>query len=76
MGSAIIDAISSGLGLIQKLAENFLSGFEALFVKTGTEGAVTGITNFGTFAFIMLGLAVAFGCIKLACRLVRGNTGI
>ena len=70
MGEAILQAIQAGLGLISELASNFLAGFEALFV---TE---SGITSFGTFAFIMLGIAICFACIRLAVRLVRGNTGI
>lgn len=70
MGEAILAAINSGLQLIKTIAQNFLAGFEALFV---TEN---GITSFGTFAFIMLGIAITFACIRLAMRLIRGNTGV
>lgn len=76
MGSAVIEAIESGLGLIQKLAEEFLSGFETL-VWVPASGETAGhLTTVGTFAFVMLGVAVSFSVIKLVCNMLRGNTGI
>lgn len=76
MGSAIIEAITSGLGLISDLAEEFLSGFQTLVwvAPTGTE-TVGHLTEFGVFAFVMLGVSVSFAIIKLVLNLVRGNTG-
>lgn len=75
MGSAIIEAITSGLSLVGTLATNFLTGFKNLFVVSG-EGGVTALTEFGEYAFVMLGISVVFGMIRLACRLVTKNTGI
>lgn len=73
-GANIIAAITSGLGLIQNLAEEFLDGFEALMVTTPT-GGTAGLSVFGTFAFVMLGVSVSFAIIKLVLNIVRGNTG-
>lgn len=76
MGSAVIEAIQSGLGLIQKLAEEFLAGFEKL-VWVQASGETAGhLTSIGTFAFVMLGVSVSFSVIKLVMNMLRGNTGI
>lgn len=76
MGSAIIQAITSGLGLIQNLAQEFLSGFSTLVwvAPSGTETAGH-LTEFGTFAFVMLGVSITMAVIKLVLNIVRGNTG-
>lgn len=75
MGSAIIEAIKSGLGLIGDLAREFLNGFEALFWdKTANSGAGA-LSSFGVFACVMLGIGVSFAVVKLVLNLIRGNTG-
>lgn len=76
MGAEIIQAITSGLGLISDLAEEFLSGFETL-VWVPAAGETAGhLTAVGTFAFVMLGVSVSFAVIKLVLNLLRGNTGM
>ena len=76
MGSAIINAIKSGLGLIEDLASEFLSGFNTLvWDPTAAEGAGA-LTTVGVFAFVMLGVSVSFAVIKLVLNLIRGNTGV
>lgn len=76
MGSAIINAIKSGLGLIEDLASEFLSGFNTLvWDPTAGEGAGA-LTTVGVFAFVMLGVSVSFAVIKLVLNLIRGNTGV
>lgn len=76
MGTEIINAIKSGLGLISDLASEFLSGFETL-VWVPAEGQTAGhLTSVGIFAFVMLGVAVSFAVIKLILNLLRGNTGM
>lgn len=76
MGAAIINAIKSGLGLISDLAGEFLSGFSTLFWDaTANEGAGA-LTTFGTWALVMLGVAVSFSVIRLVMSLIRSNTGI
>lgn len=75
MGSAIIGAITSGLGLIAVLAEEFMNGFESLFWDPTLNTGAGGLTSFGTFALIMLGVSVSFAVVKLVLNVVRGNTG-
>lgn len=75
MGNAIIDAIKSGLGLIADLATEFLTGFETLFWDPTLNTGAGGLTTFGTFALIMLGVSVSFAVVKLILNIVRGNTG-
>lgn len=76
MGAAVIEAIQSGLGLIQKLAEEFLKGFETLVWVPQANETPGHLTAVGTFAFVMLGVSVSFAVIKLVMNLLRGNTGI
>lgn len=75
MGNAIIEAITSGLGLIEELATNFLTAFGTLFWDaTANEGAGA-MTTFGMFCLIMLGISVAFAIVSLVFNLIKGNTG-
>lgn len=75
MGSAIIQAIKDGLGLISDLAGEFLSGFTALFWDATANSGSGGLTTFGTFALVMLGISVTFAVIKLVLNVIRGSTG-
>lgn len=76
MGSEIITAITSGLGIIDDLAQEFLAGFETL-VWVPAAGETAGhLTSVGVFAFVMLGVSVSFAVIKLCLNLLRGNTGV
>ena len=76
MGAQIISAITSGLGLISDLAEEFLSGFTALFWDPTANTGAGALTAFGTFALVMLGVSVSFAIVSLVLNIVRGNTGI
>lgn len=76
MGQAIISAITSGLGLIGELANEFLDGFTALFWDATANTGSGALTVFGTYALVMLGVAVSFAVIKLVLNLVRSNTGV
>ena len=73
MGEAIINAISSGLGLIAELADEFLTGFSTLIWDA--TATTPGLTPVGTFCFVMLGVSISFAVVKLVLNLVRGNTG-
>ena len=75
MGQAIIDAIKSGLGLIGDLASEFLNGFSTLFWDSTANNDAGGLTDFGTFALVMLGVAITMAVISLVLNLIRGNTG-
>ena len=71
VGSGIIAAITSGLGLISSLATEFLSGFTTLFWNT----TANTLTTFGMFALVMLGIAISFAVVKLVLAILRSNTG-
>ena len=71
MGEAIIEAISSGLGLMGDLTSEFLNGFTTLFWNT----EASTLTTFGTFALIFLGISVTFAVVKLCLNILRSNTG-
>lgn len=75
MGSAIINAIQSGLGLIGDLAEQFLNGFTTLFWDATANSNAGALTTFGTFALVMLGVAITFAVISLCLNVLRGSTG-
>ena len=76
MGAQIIDAIKSGLGLIGDLASEFLTGFSTLFWDATANQGAGALTVFGTWALVMLGVAVTFAVISLVVNLVRSNTGV
>lgn len=76
MGSAIIEAIKSGLGLMQDLAEEFLSGFTTLFWDATANSGAGALTTFGTYSLIMLGIAITFSVIALVFNVLRSNTGV
>lgn len=75
MGAAIIDAIKSGLGLIGDLAGEFLEGFSTLFWDSTANSGAGALTTFGTYALVMLGIAVTFAVISLVLNIFRGSTG-
>lgn len=76
MGTQIIDAIKSGLGLIEDLAKEFLTGFKTLIWDATANQGAGELTEVGKFAFVMLGVSISFAVIKLVFRLLRGNTGM
>jgi hypothetical protein len=77
MGSAIITAIKSGLGLMSDICKEFLSGFTTLFWVAPTESGGTGsLTVLGEYALVFLGIAITFSVVKLCLNLIRTNTGI
>lgn len=71
VGSSIINAIKSGLGLIGDLASQFLIGFSTLFWNATAQA----LTPFGMFSLVMLGVAITFAVIKLVLNILRSNTG-
>lgn len=75
MGAAIINAIKSGLGLIEDLASEFLSGFSTLFWDATANQGAGALTTVGTFMLVFLGIAITMSIIKLCLNLLRANTG-
>lgn len=76
MGSAIISAIQSGLGLMSDLASEFLTGFTTLFWDPTLNSNAGGLTAFGTFALVMLGISITFAVVALVLNVLRSNTGV
>lgn len=76
MGSAIIDAIKTGLGLISDIAKELLTAFTTLFWTPGEGSSAGSLTVLGNFALIFLGISITFAVVKLALNLIRNNTGL
>lgn len=76
MGTAIIDAIKSGLGLMSDLASEFLTGFTTLFWDATANSGAGALTVFGNYSLIMLGIAITFSVIALVFNVLRSNTGV
>lgn len=76
MGSAIIDAIKSGLGLMGDLASEFLTGFTTLFWDATANSGAGALTVFGTYSLVMLGIAITFAVVSLVFNVLRSNTGV
>jgi predicted Kef-type K+ transport protein len=70
MGTAIIAAINDGLGIVGDLATALNSAFTSLFM-TGSN-----LSNVGTFAFILMGLGIGVGVIKLVFHWITGRHGM
>lgn len=71
MGAAIISAISSGLGLIGTLATNINTALTNMV----TDGA-SGLSVTGTFAFVLFGLGISVGVVKLVFNWLTGRHGM
>lgn len=76
MGTAILEAIKSGLGLMADLANEFLSGFTTLFWDSTANSGAGALTVFGTYSLVMLGIAITFSVIALVFSTIRKNTGV
>lgn len=71
MGTAIINGIKDGFGLLGDLAQNLLTAFSTLFLDTtGTNPA---LTSLGWFMLIMFGLTITVGALKLALNIIRNR---
>lgn len=70
MASAIIDAITSGLGIVTSLGSALNNGFNAIFVSG------QGLTNVGLFAFILFGLGIGVGIVKKCLNWITGRHGM
>ena len=65
MGTAIINGIKDGFGLLGDLAQNLLTAF-----STGTTPT---LTSLGWFMLIMFGLTITVGALKLALNIIRNR---
>lgn len=76
MGNAIIEAIQGGLGLMQDICKQLLSGFTTLFWDSTANSGSGALTSLGMFALVFLGISITFAVVKLALNLIRSNTGL
>ena len=68
----IVTAITSSLTSIGNAIFEFLKdGFVTLFMETDAQGAVTGVSYFGIFGFVLMGIALAMGLAYFITNLVR-----
>ena len=75
MGTAIIEAITSGLGLITEVAKTFVDGFSALFWDATANSNAGALTTFGIFTLVFLGISITFAVVKLVMNIIRSRTG-
>ena len=75
MGAAIIQAITSGLGLMQEIANQFLTGFSTLFWDATANSNAGALTTFGIFSLVFLGISITFAVVKLVMNILRSRTG-
>lgn len=47
------------------------TGFTTLFLETDAQGAVTGVSTFGIFSFVLMGIALCLGLTYFITNLVR-----
>lgn len=68
----IINAITSTFTNIGTAIFNFLKdGFVTLFMETDAQGAITGVSSFGIFGFVLMGLSLVLGLTYFITNLVR-----
>lgn len=68
----IIDAITDTFTDLGTAVFNFLKdGFTTLFLEVDGQGAITGVSNFGLFGFVIMGISLVLGLTYFIVNLVR-----
>lgn len=68
----IINAIiQTFTGLGDAVFNLLKSGFVTLFLETDGQGAVTGVSAFGIFGFVLMGISLVLGLTYFITNLVR-----
>ena len=68
----IVDAITSMFTKLGTAIFNLLKdGFTTLFLEVSSEGQITGVSNFGIFGFVLMGLSLVLGLTYFIVNLVR-----
>lgn len=68
----IVSAITTPLTTLTTAVLSALKeGFVTLFFKTSSEGAIEGISSFGIFSFVLMGISLALGLTYYITNLVR-----
>lgn len=76
MGAAIIEGIQSGLAIITDLAKAMVDALSSLFWDPTLNTNAGGLTVFGTFAVVFLGIAIAVSIVTAVVSLVKANTSL
>lgn len=70
--SDIVNAITSTFTTLGTAVFNLLKdGFTTLFLEVDAQGAIKGVSNFGIFGFILMGLSLVLGLTYFIVNLVR-----
>ena len=68
----IVSAITSTFTTLgTAIFELLKDGFTTLFLEVGDGGTITGVSNFGIFGFILMGLSLCLGLTYFIVNLVR-----
>lgn len=68
----IIQAITETFTNLGENVFNFLkTGFTTLFLEVDGQGAITGVSNFGLFGFVIMGISLVLGLTYFIVNLVR-----
>lgn len=68
----IVTAITSSLTSLGNAIFEFLKdGFVTLFLTTDGQGAITGVSPFGIFGFVLMGIALSMSLAYFITNLVR-----
>lgn len=68
----IVEALTDTFTSLGTAVFTFLKdGFMTLFFDIGTDGAISGVSNFGIFTFVMLGISLCLGLTYFITNLVR-----
>lgn len=70
--SELVTAITSTFTTLGTAIFNFLKdGFVTLFLETDAQGAITGVSSFGIFSFVLMGIALCLGLTYFIVNMVR-----
>lgn len=68
----IVTAITSSLTTLGNAIFEFLKdGFVTLFLTTDAQGSITGVSPFGIFGFVLMGIALSMSLAYFITNLVR-----
>lgn len=68
----LVTAITSTFENLGNSIFTFLKdGFMTLFFEVSTEGTIEGVSNFGIFSFVLMGISLCLGLTYFIVNLVR-----
>lgn len=68
IGSAIVSTFTT----VGNAVLDFLkTGFTTLFLEVSSEGAISGVSNFGIFGFVIMGISLVLGLTYFLVNLIR-----